>query len=90
VSGNFVMRKAGTVEVTLSGKDGGLTIGKNAAIEGGVLRVKLAAGYTPSAGDELSVIRSGNIEGRFDDIVLEGHETVPVYGKTGLSLRIKG
>jgi autotransporter-associated beta strand protein len=90
VSGNFVMRKAGTLEITLSGKDGGLTIGKHAAIEGGVLRVTLAAGYTPSAGDELSVIRSGDIEGRFDDIVIEGHETVPVYGKTGLSLRIKG
>lgn len=88
--GNFTMRKAGTVEITLTGKDDGLSIGKNVVVEGGTLRVTLGAGYTPSAGDELSVIRSGNFEGRFDTVVLDGHETVPVYSKNGVSLRIKG
>ncbi|MBP2549503.1 autotransporter-associated beta strand protein [Neorhizobium galegae] len=88
VSGNLVLRRAGGLDVALSGKDGGITVAKSVAVEGGTLRVSLAAGYTPSVGDELSLIRSDSFNGTFEAIVLEGHDTVPVYGKTGLSLRI--
>lgn len=91
LSGNLAVRKQGTVDIAFAGKEnGGITVAKAATIEGGRLMLSFAKGYKPSAGDTLSLIKAESLDGRFDEIVLDGYKTTPVYGKNGLSLRIDG
>jgi autotransporter-associated beta strand protein len=91
VAGNLAVRKAGAVEVAFAGKDnGGITVAKAATIEGGRLMLSFAKGYKPAAGETLNLIKAETLDGTFDEIVLDGYKTTPIYSKTGLSLRIDG
>ncbi|MCY1668702.1 acid phosphatase [Rhizobium sp. SL86] len=91
VAGNLAVRKAGAVEVAFAGKDnGGITVAKAATIEGGRLMLSFAQGYKPAAGETLNLIKAETLDGTFDEIVLDGYKTTPIYSKTGLSLRIDG
>ncbi|TRL41946.1 acid phosphatase [Rhizobium straminoryzae] len=90
LGGSLTVRKAGRLEVTVSGKDGGITAANGAAIEGGTLELVPAAGYKPTKGDEIPVIRAANFVGTFDKITLDGHTLTPVYRPDGLSVRIEG
>ncbi|MRW84506.1 phosphatase PAP2 family protein [Pseudoduganella sp. FT26W] len=72
-----------------AGSQGSVTVTGTATLAGGTLHVKFANGYKPKAGDVLTVITAGNLQGKFTTITVDGFSTVtPNYGATTLTLTL--
>lgn len=82
-----------TLELALggaaAGSAGSLNVSGMATIAGGTLRIKFANGYKPKAGDVLTVITAGGLQGKFTTITVDGYSNVtPTYSGTTLTLTL--
>jgi autotransporter-associated beta strand protein len=72
-----------------AGSAGSLNVSGMATIGGGTLRIKFANGYKPKAGDVLTVITAGGLQGKFTTITVDGYSNVtPTYSGTTLTLTL--
>jgi autotransporter-associated beta strand protein len=72
-----------------AGSAGSLNVSGMATIGGGTLRIKFANGYKPKAGDVLTVITAGGLQGKFNTITVDGFSNVtPNYSGTTLTLTL--
>jgi hypothetical protein len=71
-----------------SASAGRLVVGGTATLAGGTLHVSFASGSAPGVGDTLKVISSGNLQGRFTTVTVDGFKATPTYTATGLLLHI--
>ncbi|WP_373989555.1 phosphatase PAP2 family protein [Duganella sp. BuS-21] len=72
-----------------AGSAGSLTVSGMATIGGGTLRIKFVNGYKPKAGEVLTVITAGGLQGKFNTITVDGFSNVtPTYSGTTLTLTI--
>ena len=89
--GGTYTQRAGTTLVLKIGSGGaGRLVVSGLASLAGTLHVSFAAGSAPGVGDTLKVISSGNLQGRFGAITVDGFKATPTYTATGLLLRIDG
>ncbi|MDQ7990962.1 MAG: phosphatase PAP2 family protein [Candidatus Dactylopiibacterium sp.] len=88
--GGAYTQTAGTLSLVMRGVDqGSLAIDGRAVIAGGKLVVSFA-GYTPRAGDSLTVLQSAGRSGRFSEVSVAGFGKVtPIYTERGMQLRLE-
>lgn len=89
--GGHYTQQAGAILHSVLGNDGAgrLTI-KGDAVLAGELQVTLQAGYQPTVGDTLQLLRCGALHGAFSKVTLEGYTVTPLYSANGVQLRIDG
>ena len=89
--GGHYTQQAGAILHSVLGNDGAgrLTI-KGDAVLAGELQVTLQAGYQPTVGDTLQLLRCGTLHGAFSKVTLAGYTVTPLYSANGVQLRIDG
>lgn len=91
VGGKFTQLAGTTLELVIgAGNRGRLQVADRVTVMGGSLQLSLAPGYTPKAGDTLTLISAGSLAGRFDSISLNGYTLTPTYTGNTLQVRIGG
>lgn len=86
---NYTQLKTGTLELNLgNGQQGRVNATGTITIAGGTLHITFQNGYKPAAGDTLSIVSAGKLQGTFDTITVDGFTNVPTYTATGLQLRL--
>ena len=90
VRGQYTQLQGSTLQVALGGTQSALTVGGNATIGGGTLRVTFQNGYKPAAGTVLTVMNAASLKGKFSTITVDGATVTPSYSDTALTLRIGG
>ena len=90
VAGKFTELTGTTLELDINGKGGGqLTVGNQLTIAGGTLHVKFVDGYTPVAGDTITLINGAATNATFTSVIVDGGLTgTPVYSSTGVSITL--
>ena len=89
IRGKYTQLANSTLELNLgNGQQGTLAVVGNITIAGGTLHVKFQGGYKPAVGDTISIIAATSLKGKFDTISVDGFSATPLYGNTGLQLRI--
>jgi autotransporter-associated beta strand protein len=89
IAGNYTQLKAGTLEIDRGAGDAGrLAVAGRTTIEGGTLHVKLASGVTLKAGDIVDLVDASQWAGRFDAVVVDGHQATALYAQSGVQVRI--
>ena len=86
LQGGYAQTAAGTLQAQLGSADAGVLSTSGTAVLGGTLVVSFRAGYTPKAGDTITVLRAQGVQGQFSQIIVPGFRATPVYGLTGLQL----
>lgn len=89
IGGKFT-QVGGTLEVDMnSATQGTLKIAGTATISGGTLSITFPGSYTPAAGDSITVLTAGALNGTFSNITVKGFSNItPTYTSTGLSLKL--
>lgn len=90
VRGQYTQLQGATLQLALGGAQSALTVGGNATIGGGTLRVTFQNGYKPAAGTVLTVMNAASLKGKFSAITADGVTVTPTYSGTALTLRIGG
>ncbi len=73
----------------LSATQAGMTVAGDATIGGGALNVKFPGSYKPKAGDTITVLNAGRLQGTFTTITVAGFAKVtPTYSGTTLTLTV--
>ncbi len=86
LQGGFTQTAAGTLQAQLGSADAGALTTSGTATLGGTLVLSFAPGYTPKAGDTVTVLRAQAVQGQFSQITVPGFRAVPVYAADGLRL----
>jgi autotransporter-associated beta strand protein len=86
---NYTQLKTGTLELNLgNGQQGRVNVTGTMTIAGGTLHITFQNGYTPAAGDTLSIVAAASLKGKFDTITVDGFTNTATYTATGLQLRL--
>jgi autotransporter-associated beta strand protein len=90
VAGKFTELDGTTLELDIDGKSGGqLTVGDQLTIAGGTLHVKFVNGYSPKAGDTITLINGVASNAKFTTVVVDGGlKGTPVYSSSGVSIKL--
>lgn len=79
LAGSYTQTGTGTTLVRLGGNNAGLVSSLQAAALAGTLNVSFQSGFTPKAGDSITVLRAQQVHGRFDSVNVAGFKATPVY-----------
>ena len=82
VGGQFTLRDAGALTVTLASADAGLAVQGNAFVNG-ALKVNFAKGYQPTAGTELTILSAARVVNRFTSVAVGGSVPATVAYRDG-------
>ncbi|SDR49785.1 autotransporter-associated beta strand repeat-containing protein [Paraburkholderia fungorum] len=90
VPGKFTVLTDGTLELDIDGQSGGqLTVGDQLTIAGGTLHVKFVNGYTPKAGDTITLINGAAASAKFTSVVVDGGlNGTLTYSSSGVSIKL--
>jgi autotransporter-associated beta strand protein len=89
LTGDYGQIAGGTLELVIGADgQGRVAIDGTATVSGGTLRVRFADGYAPQNGDTLNLITAGAFKGKFTTVEADGLSATPVYGSSGVQLRI--
>jgi autotransporter-associated beta strand protein len=78
---------SGTLSLVLGASGQGRVVVTSDATVGGNLVVSFS-GYTPSVGDEITVLTASALHGTFGSITVSGYTVTPTYGTSSIKLRI--
>jgi autotransporter-associated beta strand protein len=90
VAGKFTELVDTTLELDIDGQGGGqLTVGDQLTVAGGTLHVKFVNGYTPKAGDTITLINGAAAQAKFTAVVVDGGlNGTLVYSSSGVSIKL--
>jgi autotransporter-associated beta strand protein len=90
VAGKFTVLSDTTLELDIDGQGGGqLTVGDQLTIAGGTLHVKFVNGYTPKAGDTITLINGAAANAKFTSVVVDGGlNGTLTYSSSGVSIKL--
>ncbi|SAI13988.1 autotransporter serine protease [Bordetella ansorpii] len=88
VKSTYTQTAAGALQVNVDADGAGqLSVASDAALAG-ALTVDFRDGYTPQAGDTLTVISAARVHGTFDSVSVAGFKATPVYGSDSVQVRL--
>lgn len=90
IDGDVALPSSSTLVIDIAGRTFGtqydhLAISNTVAL-GGTLKVQMAPGFTPVAGDRFLILTATSVSGEFDEIVGTGPSMIPVYGSDRVEL----
>ena len=90
VAGKLTVLTGTTLELDIDGQGGGqLTVGDQLTVAGGTLHVKFVNGYTPKAGDTITLINGATANAKFTTLVVDGGlNGTLVYSSSGVSIKL--
>lgn len=88
VQTTYTQTSAGTLALRVGADGAGRLDTRETAALAGTLAVEFADGFTPKAGDVLTVLRAERVEGRFDHVNVAGFRATPVYTQNAVQLRL--
>lgn len=91
IGGKYTQLAGTGLELVIgAGNRGRLQVADRVTLMGGQLQLSLAPGYTPKAGDTLTLISAARLAGTFESIRLNGYTVTPIYTGTSVQVRIGG
>lgn len=89
IAGKFTQLQGTTLELDIgTNGQGKLSVAGLTTIAGGTLHVKFVNGYTPKAGDIISVIDGAGGNRQFTSVVVDGFKATALYTPTGIQIRL--
>jgi len=80
VKGTYTQLGSATLSVNLGSENAGQLSVAGVAALGGTLQVEFAEGYTPAAGQTLTVLNAKGLHGQFDSVSVDGFKATVTYG----------
>lgn len=88
LQGSYTQTTAGTLQAKLGSGWAGQVATSQAAVLAGTLSVTFRDGYSPKAGDTLTVLRALSVHGQFDSVTVQGFRATPIYGSDNVQIRL--
>ncbi|MDE1184838.1 phosphatase PAP2 family protein [Paraburkholderia sp.] len=90
VAGKFTELAGTTLELDIDGQGGGqLSVGDQVTVAGGTLHVTFVNGYTPKAGDTITLINGAAASAKFTSVVVDGGlKGTLTYSSSGVSIKL--
>ncbi|KAF1022917.1 MAG: Serotype-specific antigen 1 [Paracidovorax wautersii] len=86
--GTYTQTANGTLDAQLGANDAGQLATQSDAALAGNLVVSFAAGYTPKAGDTLTVLQAQRVHGQFASVTVQGFKATAIYHAGSVQIRL--